>query len=188
MPITLLPDSTVRAIGSSLALNDASSVVKELLDNALDARATVVTIEIASNTLDVIQVKDDGIGISPQDRQFVCQPNSTSKLETITELKTIGGKSLGFRGQALASVAELSSHVTVTTRISGDVVASRLQYNRAGRLVRFDYIPMINLTTADRILALRMLPIHLAARSKSKNFSNMYRFGGRRLSNHPRRL
>jgi DNA mismatch repair ATPase MutL len=60
MPIAPLPDFTVRAIGSSLVLNDACSVVKELVDNALDANAASIFVEISLNTLDVIQVKDNG--------------------------------------------------------------------------------------------------------------------------------
>ena len=137
MPIKSLPESTISAIGSSLVLNDACSVVKELIDNALDAKSTSVAVEISANTLDVIQVKDNGNGIGPDDRQYVCRRNFTSKLERIEELETIGGTSLGFRGQALASVAELSGAVTVTTRIDGDIAGTKLKYGRKGDLARY---------------------------------------------------
>ena len=142
MPITLLPDHTIRAIGSFLVLNDACSVVKELVDNSLDSKATAITIEISSNTLDLIQVKDNGIGIGPEDRPHVCKANYTSKIETIEDLTTIGATSLGFRGQALASVAELSGETIVTTRIDGEIVGTKLKYHRDGSLVRWCYQPV----------------------------------------------
>ncbi|KAM5441925.1 hypothetical protein MferCBS31731_003188 [Microsporum ferrugineum] len=105
MPIVALGESTIRAIGSASALPDPSSVAKELLDNALDAGATSIFVEISVNTLDIIQVKDNGSGIQPADRSLACKQNYTSKIQTKEDLNNINGKSLGFRGQALASIA-----------------------------------------------------------------------------------
>ena len=68
MPISALPQDTARVITSSVALNDAVSLVKELVDNALDARANTIAVEISANTIDVIQVKDNGTGIGVEDR------------------------------------------------------------------------------------------------------------------------
>jgi DNA mismatch repair ATPase MutL len=134
MPIVPLPDSTVRAIGSSLVLNDACSVVKELVDNALDAIATSVTVEISLDALDIIQVKDNGHGIGVEDRQLVCKRGCTSKIRTFEDLDKLGGSFLGFRGEALASVAELSEAVTLTTRVDGEVVGTTLKFGRDGSL------------------------------------------------------
>jgi DNA mismatch repair ATPase MutL len=134
MPIAPLPDSTVRAIGSSLVLNDACSVVKELIDNALDAIATSVTVEISLDTLDIIQVKDNGQGIGVEDRQLVCKRGCTSKIKTFEDLDKLGGSFLGFRGEALASVAELSDAVALTTRVDGEVVGTTLKFGRDGSL------------------------------------------------------
>ena len=136
MPISSLPESTLRAITSTLVLNDAVSVVKELVDNALDAKATTIAIEITANTLDVIQVKDNGTGIGVEDRQLVCKRGCTSKITTIEDLERLGGSSLGFRGEALASIADLSDAVTLTTRVDGEVTASNLKYGPAGALMR----------------------------------------------------
>lgn len=136
MPISSLPDSTLRAITSTLVLNNAVSVVKELVDNALDAKATTIAVEISANTLDVIQVKDNGTGIGIEDRQLVCKRGCTSKITTIEELERLGGSSLGFRGEALASVADLSESVTLTTRVDGEIAGSMLKYGPAGALVR----------------------------------------------------
>jgi DNA mismatch repair ATPase MutL len=134
MPIVPLPDSTVRAIGSSLVLNDACSVVKELVDNALDAIATSITVEISLNALDIIQVKDNGQGIGIEDRQLVCKRGCTSKIRTFEDLDKLGGSFLGFRGEALASVAELSEAVALTTRVDGEVVGTTLKFGRDGSL------------------------------------------------------
>lgn len=136
MPITALPQDTARAIGSTSVISDPCSVVKELLDNALDASATSVFIEISQNTVDVIQVKDNGCGIPPSDHALVCKRAHTSKIATVEGLKKIGGSSLGFRGEALASTAEVSGGVTVTTRVDTEPVASVIRYGRDGGVIR----------------------------------------------------
>jgi DNA mismatch repair ATPase MutL len=134
MPIEALPEGTTRAISSTLALNDAKSVIKELVDNALDARATAISVEISPNTLDVIQVKDNGTGIGIEDRQLICKRGCTSKIRTLDDLNRLGGTFLGFRGEALSSIAELSQSVTVTTRIDGEVAATTLKYASTGMI------------------------------------------------------
>ena len=136
MPIAALPPTAVRAIGSASVISDPCSIVKELLDNALDAAATSVFIELSQNTLDVIQVKDNGHGIPSTDIPFVCKRTFTSKLQTVEDLRTIGGRSLGFRGEALASAAEISGGVTVTTRVHDEPVGSSAKYGRDGELLR----------------------------------------------------
>ena len=136
MPITALPQTTVRAIGSTSVIADPSSVVKELLDNSLDAGASSVSVEISQNTVDLILVKDNGHGISPEDHPLVCRRSFTSKIQTVDDLKSIGGSSLGFRGQALASAAEMAGKLSVTTRSGGQVVGSTLEYGRDGELRR----------------------------------------------------
>ena len=140
MPIVALPPNTVRAIGSTQVLTDAASVVKELIDNALDAHASAIFVEISTNTLDVIQVKDNGHGIGPEDRDVVCRRYCTSKIRALEDLENIGGSSLGFRGEALASAAEMSGSIVVTTRVEGETVAVASRFGRQGereRQVRF---------------------------------------------------
>ncbi|EXJ56816.1 hypothetical protein A1O7_07160 [Cladophialophora yegresii CBS 114405] len=134
MPIEALPEDTTRALGSSLVLNDAKSLVKELIDNALDAQATAISIEISTDTLDVIQVKDNGTGIHVQDRQLLCKRGCTSKIRTIDDLGRLGGAFLGFRGEALASIVELSQFVTVTTRVDGEIVGTSIKYAASGMI------------------------------------------------------
>ncbi|GFF38886.1 PMS1 protein homolog 1 [Aspergillus lentulus] len=135
MPIAALPQTTVRAIGSTSVISDPCSVVKELLENSLDAQATAIFIEISQNTVDVIQVKDNGHGIPSEDHPFVCRRAFTSKIETVDDLRKLGGKTLGFRGEALASAAEVCGGVTVTTRVEADPVGFCMKYGRNGELV-----------------------------------------------------
>ena len=136
MPILPLSTSDVRALGSSLVLNDARSVIKELIDNALDAHANTISIEVSANTVDVIQVKDNGSGVGVDDRNLLCKRGCTSKIRTIQDLENLGGSSLGFRGEALASVAGLSKTVLVTTRIDGELVGSASKFGPDGQLLR----------------------------------------------------
>lgn len=136
MPIVALPPNAVRTIGSSQALTDSASVVKELIDNAIDARATNIYIEVSANTLDDIRVKDNGQGISPDDHAMLCTRYCTSKIRDLQDLEIVGGRSLGFRGEALASAAEMSGSLTITTRIEGAGTAVELQFDRKGQISR----------------------------------------------------
>ncbi|KAH7076961.1 hypothetical protein BKA63DRAFT_594594 [Paraphoma chrysanthemicola] len=132
--IAALPPTTARQIGSGQVIVDASSVVKELIDNALDARAKSIFIDIAASTINSIQVKDDGHGIPAEDRALVCRRHCTSKIRNLDDLTNVGGRWLGFRGEALSSVAEMSGSLSVTTRVEGEPIAAKLKYGRDGEL------------------------------------------------------
>jgi len=132
--IAALPLTTTRQIGSGQVLVDPSSVVKELIDNALDARAKSIFVDIPANTVDSIQVKDDGHGIPAEDRPLVCRRYCTSKIRDFHDLREVGGKWLGFRGEALSSMAAMSGSLSVTTRVEGEPVAVKLKYDRNGEL------------------------------------------------------
>ena len=131
MAITALPDATIHLLGSAQALTTPTSLVKELIDNALDARATSIDILISPNTLDKIEVRDNGHGIPQQDLDALGRRGHTSKLRSFAELKSIGGISLGFRGEALASAVQLGL-VSVTTRTEGEGVATFVQLKAPG--------------------------------------------------------
>ncbi|KAF1839995.1 uncharacterized protein K460DRAFT_349578 [Cucurbitaria berberidis CBS 394.84] len=132
--IVALPPTTARQIGSGQVLVDPSSIVKELIDNALDGRAKSIFVDITANTIDTIQVKDDGHGIPAEDRALVCRRYCTSKIRDFHDLKEVGGQWLGFRGEALSSMAEMSGTLSVTTRVEGEPVAVKLKYGRNGEL------------------------------------------------------
>lgn len=141
MPIAALPPNTVRAISSAQVLTDPASVVKELVDNALDASANSIFIDISANTLDKIQVRDTGHGIAPDDRKTLCKSHCTSKIRDLEDLKVIGGRSLGFRGVALASAAEMSGYFELLTKIEGEPTGVEIKYDHSGQEIRCSSFP-----------------------------------------------
>ena len=127
MPIAQLPEEVTRLLGSSVAISDAPSLVKELLDNAIDAGATSVGILISGNTVDKIQVRDNGAGIPPSDLESLGRRAHTSKLQSFEELGK-GVSTLGFRGEALSSANCIAKGgLLVTTRTSSERVATQVR-------------------------------------------------------------
>ena len=124
--ISPLPDSTVKLLGSPLVITTPVSLVKELLDNSIDAKATSVEIQLSPDTVGKIEVRDNGVGIHSDDYDSLGRHGHTSKLRTFEELKTHGCKTLGFRGEALAAANTLGQ-VIVTTKTAGDPVGASLQ-------------------------------------------------------------
>ncbi|OCL11025.1 hypothetical protein AOQ84DRAFT_288084, partial [Glonium stellatum] len=175
--IYALPPTTIRQIGSSQALADPSSVVKELIDNAIDARATSIFIEISINSLDVIQVRDNGHGVAPEDRAMLCRRHHTSKIRNFEDLKEIGGKSLGFRGEALASVAEMSGDLRIFTRVEGEPVAVLLKIEKTGDIRDQEHVSHPVGTTVRVIDFFNSLPVRKQAALKhsSKYLANIKR-------------
>jgi DNA mismatch repair protein MutL len=129
MSIQALPLSTTYVLGSCQVLTTPVSLVKELIDNAIDAKAASIDVIISANTLDRIEVRDSGTGISPDDLDALGRRGYTSKLRTLEDLKSIGGLSLGFRGEALASAVELGD-VSITTRIEGEATGIKVKLKR----------------------------------------------------------
>ena len=131
MAISPLPEATVRQLGAALAITSPVTLVKELLDNALDSGASSITVTVSPNTVDRIEVRDNGHGISHGDFGALARCGHTSKLKTLRDLDGIGGNSLGFRGVALASATTLAE-VRVTTRIPEEPVAATLLLREQG--------------------------------------------------------
>ncbi|KAL8668991.1 MAG: hypothetical protein Q9168_006405 [Polycauliona sp. 1 TL-2023] len=177
MTIAALPSQTIRAIGSTQVLTDSASAVKELVDNALDAQATSITVEISTNVLDIIQVKDNGHGIAPIDRPLVCKSHCTSKIKDLDDLATIGGASLGFRGEALASAVELSGGLTVTTRIVGEATAVSLKVGQDGEVINEERVSHAVGTTVRITDFLKNIPVRrqTALKHSAKQLSNIKR-------------
>lgn len=134
MTITELPQTAIRALRSTQSIVGPVAVVKELIDNALDAGATSISIDVSPNPLDVIQVRDNGHGIPQADRQLVARRYCTSKIRNEDDLARLGGRSLGFRGEALSNMAELGEKLSVTTRTDGEMVGSALTFDKDGSL------------------------------------------------------
>ncbi|KAI6093950.1 hypothetical protein F4821DRAFT_274271 [Hypoxylon rubiginosum] len=123
--ISRLSESTTRLLGSSLVIITPVTLVKELLDNSIDAKATSIEILISKDTVKKIEVRDNGVGIHPDDYDALGRRSHTSKLRSYDDLKTQSGKTLGFRGEALASVNNFAN-VTITTKIASEPVAAIL--------------------------------------------------------------
>ncbi|ODH34244.1 hypothetical protein ACO22_03137 [Paracoccidioides brasiliensis] len=98
-------------------------------------KTTSISVELSANTVGIIQVRDNGTGIHPNDRQLVCKRSCTIKLRTVDDLRNVGGSTLGFRGEALASAAEMCGGILVTTKTDEELVGAALKYDRAGLLI-----------------------------------------------------
>ncbi len=110
--ITLLDDATINKIAAGEVIERPSAVVKELTENSIDAGATVITVEIKEGGISFIRITDNGSGIDESDMPYVFLRHSTSKIKDADDLLRI--KSLGFRGEALSSIAAVSQIELVT--------------------------------------------------------------------------
>src|SRR5664279_233972 len=111
--IRLLPDSVANQIAAGEVIQRPASVVKELLDNAIDAGSTCVSVIVKDAGRTLIQIIDNGSGMSDTDARMSFERHATSKIKSANDLFAI--RTMGFRGEALASIAAVAE-VTVTTR------------------------------------------------------------------------
>lgn len=122
--IKLLPDHVANQIAAGEVVQRPASVVKELLENAIDAKATHITLVIKDAGKTLIQVIDDGVGMSSTDARLCLERHATSKITKAEDLFSLITK--GFRGEALASVAAIA-HLEVQTRTEEDDVGTKIQ-------------------------------------------------------------
>ena len=115
--INVLDSSIYNRISAGEVVEKSASVVKELVENSIDAGAKHITVEITGGGIDKIRVIDDGAGIEKDDLKKAFLPHATSKISCAEDLETI--YTLGFRGEALASIASVA-RVTVTTKTKND--------------------------------------------------------------------
>jgi len=114
--IQLLDTATTNKIAAGEVVADPASVVKELVENALDAGSTRITVETVSGGIGLIKVSDNGSGIGREDIETAFMRHATSKIRSFTDLDSVA--TMGFRGEALASIAAVAK-VTLTTRLQG---------------------------------------------------------------------
>lgn len=110
--IHLLSQDTINKIAAGEVIERPMAVAKELIENAIDAKATAVTVEIQDGGKGLIRITDNGSGIAAEDIELAFAPHATSKIQDVTDLLEIS--SLGFRGEALASIASVSQLEMVT--------------------------------------------------------------------------
>lgn len=117
--IHLLPDSVANQIAAGEVIQRPASVIKELVENAVDAGATSIQIILKDAGRTLIQVIDDGKGMSPTDARLAFERHSTSKIRSADDLFSL--RTMGFRGEALASIAAISQVELRTRRVDDEV-------------------------------------------------------------------
>ncbi|MEN8115615.1 MAG: DNA mismatch repair endonuclease MutL [Bacteroidota bacterium] len=117
--IQLLPDSVANQIAAGEVIQRPASVVKELVENALDAGATEITINLKDAGKTLIQISDNGCGMSPTDARMAFERHATSKISSANDLFCI--RTMGFRGEALASVAAIANVELRTKRTEDEL-------------------------------------------------------------------
>lgn len=157
-PIRVLPPALAARIAAGEVIERPASVVKELVENALDAGARQIRVEVRGGGLTLIRVSDDGIGIPPDELPLACQRHATSKLpgDDLTQIRT-----LGFRGEALPSIAAVAE-LTLVSAADDSGVGRRLTL-RDGAVAVDEPAPRPRGTTVTVRRLFQNVPARLAA-------------------------
>lgn len=174
MSIVPLSEATVRSLGASLVITSPVFLLKELVDNAIDAGATSIDVLVSPNTVDKIEVRDNGHGLNPADFVHLGCPGHTSKLRSLDELGALGGKTLGFRGVALASANTLAN-VSLTTRASTEHVAAIISLAKSGGVdtVRYVGAPVGTAVSVTNLFSHLPVRSQVTTKEAPKNLTRM---------------
>lgn len=112
--IRVLTDHMINQMAAGEVIENTSSVIKELVENAIDAGATSIYIEILEGGRELIRVSDNGIGMSPDDAILCLERHATSKISSVEDIESIG--TMGFRGEAIPSIASISKFSILTSQ------------------------------------------------------------------------
>ena len=134
--IVLLDDSTINKIAAGEVIERPASVIKEMVENSIDAGATNINIEIKNGGISYIRVSDNGKGIQKDDMEIAFERHATSKIRQASDLDTI--KSMGFRGEALASIAAIAN-VEMVSRYKDEQIGNKIVVE-AGKTIEFEEI------------------------------------------------
>ena len=129
--IVLLDDLTINKIAAGEVIERPASVVKELVENSIDAGANNISVEIKNGGISYIRITDNGKGIMPDDMEMAFERHATSKIRKADDLEVV--TTMGFRGEALASIASIS-HVEVTSRTEDNDIGCKVEV-KGGHLI-----------------------------------------------------
>ncbi len=129
--IVLLDDLTINKIAAGEVIERPASVVKELVENSIDAGATNISIETRNGGISYIRITDNGKGFMPDDMEIAFERHATSKIRRAEDLETV--KSMGFRGEALASIAAIA-RVELTSKTEESSIGYKIVVE-GGRII-----------------------------------------------------
>ncbi len=132
--IVLLDELTINKIAAGEVVERPASVIKEMVENSIDAGATNINIEIKNGGISYIRITDNGKGIEKDDMEIAFERHATSKIRSAEDLKEV--KSMGFRGEALASIAAIAN-VEMISRTKNEEIGNRIVVE-AGRVLSFE--------------------------------------------------
>src|SRR5690349_14806628 len=158
--IRLLPDHVANQIAAGEVVERPASVVKELVENALDARATRITVEIQAGGRSLMRITDDGLGMSRDDALLSLERHATSKIQRAEDLTSIA--TMGFRGEALPSIASVSRFVLTTRERESDSPEGTQVIINGGKIVEVKAAG----TATGTAVEVRSLFFNLPARRK----------------------
>ena len=121
--IVILDDLTINQIAAGEVIERPASVVKEMVENSIDAGAKNITIEIKKGGIELIKITDDGSGISEDDMEISFERHATSKIRSSKDLQTV--TTMGFRGEALASICAIS-RVEMVSKTANDEIGHKI--------------------------------------------------------------
>jgi DNA mismatch repair protein MutL len=121
--VRLLDDTLIDQIAAGEVIERPANLVKELLENAVDAQATAITVTLEDGGRGLVRVRDDGVGMSAEDAALCIERHATSKIASFEDLISVG--TLGFRGEALPSIGSVSK-MTIMTRPKNDLEGTRI--------------------------------------------------------------
>lgn len=168
--IKALESRTVHQIQSGQIIVDLCSVVKELVENSLDAGATSIEVRFKNNGLDSIEVQDNGLGIASNDYETIALKHYTSKLSSYDDLSSL--QTFGFRGEALSSLCALANLRITTARADEEPKGTRLDYEVSGKLQGAQIVASQKGTTVAVEDIFRNLPVR--RRELERNLKREY--------------